>query len=179
MKGFSKPILIIDFETTGLDLKSSLPIQLGAVLLDKESLVEQDNFLSFIKQDLSGMSPESAKIHGITSSDLQGAPTQNQVMKKFLARFGVDVYLASWNEMLDHCMLGRMLGGIGKDIYEHDYHYLDIWSLAYMYLVGQGRGDIVRSEQTFEFLGLPKRNLHNALEDCQLTAEVLRKVYNN
>ncbi len=178
MQGFSKDILLIDFETTGLDLEKSLPIQLGAVLLDKTSLEEKDSYLSLINQDVSDMSEESLKIHGITQEVLNSAPTQEEVINTFLEKFGVDIYLASWNEMLDHKMLSKMLNSIGKDVYEYDYHYLDIWSLAYMNMVKQGRGDIIRSEATFEYFGLPKRGKHDALEDCRHTAEVLRKVYN-
>jgi DNA polymerase III epsilon subunit-like protein len=177
--GFSKDILLIDFETTGLSLEDALPIQLGAILLDKESLEEKDSFLSFINQDVSGMSEESAKIHGITQNDLNKSPKQQEVITDFLNKFGTEVYLASWNEMLDHTMLKKMLESVDKDIYVHDYHYIDIWSIAYMQLVKKGRGDIVRSEPTFRHFGLPARNAHNALEDCRHTAEVLRKVYND
>lgn len=178
MQGFSKDILVIDFETTGLDLGSDLPIQLGAVLLDKQSLAEKDTYLSYIKQDVSLMSEESAKIHGITQEVLNDAPIQEDVINEFIDKFGNNFYLASWNEMLDHTMLKKMLESVGKSIYEHDYHYLDIWSLAYMYLVRQGKGDIIKSEPTFQYFGLPARTSHDALEDCRHTAEVLRKVYN-
>lgn len=178
MKGFSKDILLIDFETTGLDLEKSLPIQLGAVLLDKESLDEKDSFLSFIKQDLADMNPEAAKIHGITDEKLKDAPTPKQVIEKFLTQFGTDFYLASWNEMLDHTMMAKLLKEIDKDIYTHDYHYLDVWSLAYLHLAKQGKGDVIRSEPTFQHFGLPPRKTHDALEDCRHTAEVLRILYN-
>lgn len=179
MKGFSKDILVIDFETTGLDLEKSLPIQIGAVLLDRQSLKEKDSFISFIKQDVSDMSDESAKVHGITQEVLNSAPDQKEIIMEFLNKFGTNIYLASWNEMLDHMMLKRMLESIDKDIYEHDYHYLDIWSLAYFHMVRQGKGDIIKSEPTFLYFGLPPRKSHNALEDCRNTAEVLRRVYNN
>ena len=178
MQGFSKDILVIDFETTGLDLDKALPIQLGAVLLDKQNLEEKDSFISLIRQDVSDMSDESAKIHGITQDSLNEAPDQKEVIADFLNKFGTEVYLASWNEMLDHTMLKKMLESVGKDIYEHDYHYLDVWSLAYLYLVKIGRGDTIKSEPTFQYFGLPPRTSHDALEDCRHTAEVLRKVYN-
>ena len=105
MRGFSKDILLIDFETTGLDLKKSLPIQLGAVLLDKQSLKEKDSFLSYIKQDVSNMPKESFDVHGITQGILNSAPMEEDVIEIFLSKFGTEIYLASWNEMLDHTML--------------------------------------------------------------------------
>ncbi|MSR68323.1 3'-5' exonuclease [Candidatus Saccharibacteria bacterium] len=178
MKGFLKDILLIDFETTGIDLNKSLPIQLGAILLDRQTLAEKDNFLSYIKQDLSNMSRQSAKIHGITKKEMDTAPTSSEVIGSFIEQFGTEVYLASWNEMLDHSMLATMLGSIGKGIDTHDYHYLDIWSIVHIYMVQRGKGDIIRSEPINEYFGLPARTTHNALEDCKLTAQVLRKVYN-
>lgn len=178
MKGFSKDILLIDFETTGVDLEKSLPIQLGAVLLDKNSLDEKDSFLSYIKQDLSTMSSESQQIHGITERDLVDAPSPKEVINKFIEKFGTEVYLASWSQMLDQSMIIKLLNDADKDIYTYDYHYIDIWSISYLEMAKNGHGDIIRSEDAFNFFGLKPRKAHNALEDCRHTAELLRKIYN-
>ncbi len=58
-KGFSKDILIFDFESTGFTKDPSTsdvadpgePTQLGAILLDKTDLSEKASFLSDIKAD--------------------------------------------------------------------------------------------------------------------------------
>lgn len=179
MKGFNKDILLIDFEGTGLDLENSEPTQIGAVLLDKVTLAEKDNFVSYIAVNHPDKITEDAvRISGITAETLIGAPSRAEVASQLFNKFGVEVFLASWNSSFDQAMLTKLLKSVNKDLFTYDYHYLDIWPLAYMYLVKQGKGDIIRSEPTFRYFDLPPRKVHDALEDCRHTAEVLRKVYN-
>lgn len=178
MKGFAKDILLIDFESTGLDPREHQPTQLGAILLDKETLEEKDSYLTFIAADLSIASKEALDISGITAEDLKGAPSQEKVIKEFLAKFGTDVFISSWNSILDRGLLDNMLRTIGKTIFEYDYHYLDVWPICYMYLARTGQGEKLRGDATFDALGLPPRNAHDALEDCRYAAEALRAVYN-
>jgi DNA polymerase III epsilon subunit-like protein len=178
MKGFIKDILLIDFESTGIDPVVHEPTQLGAILLDKETLKEKDNYLTFIAADLSKASQEALDISGISAKDLEGAPTQDKVIKEFLEKFGTDVFLSSWNSVLDRGLLDKMLRKVGKTIFEYDYHYLDVWPICYMYLARTGQGDKIRGNATFDALGLPPRNAHDALEDCRYAAEALRAIYN-
>ena len=49
---FPKDLLFIDFETTGSDPDQAKPLQIGALLLDKATLAEKAEFVSYIKQDL-------------------------------------------------------------------------------------------------------------------------------
>lgn len=177
MKGFAKDILLIDFESTGLDAAYAEPTQLGAILLDKTNLEQKDEYLTYISADLSKASPEALEVSGISEQDLKGAPSQQDVMQEFLERFGTDVFVASWNSILDRGLLSKMLDTLGKDIFAYDYHYLDVWPIAYIHLCQRGHGDIVRLEPTLQFFGMKARGKHNALEDCRITAEVLRKVY--
>lgn len=179
MQGFSKDILLIDFEGTGLDLEKSEPTQIGAVLLDRVTLEEKDSFVSYIAiNNPTSMTKESMEVSGINPKMLEGAPQISEVANLLLEKFGTEVYLASWNSSYDQAMLVRLLKSIGRGLYTYDHHYLDVWPLAYMYMVRQGKGDIIKSEPTFQFFGLPARSAHNALEDCRHTAEVLRRVYN-
>ncbi len=178
MKGFAKDILLIDFESTGIDPVEHEPTQLGAILLDKETLKEKDSYFTFIAADLSIASQEALDISGISAKDLKGAPSQEKVIKEFLDTFGNDVFLSSWNSILDRGLLDKMLRKVGKTIFEYDYHYLDVWPICYMYLARTGQGDKLRGEATFNALGLPPRGNHDALEDCRYAAEALRAVYN-
>lgn len=177
MNGFAKDILILDFESTGLDARFAEPTQLGAVLLDKTSLKEKDQFMSYIEADLSKASEEALRVSGITQQDLEGAPNQKQVITEFLEKFGTEVFTASWNSILDRGLLNKMLWTIEKDIFIYDYHYLDVWPIVYTHLCRHGQGDTVRLEPTLKYFGLKPRGNHDALEDCRVTAEVLRKVY--
>jgi DNA polymerase III epsilon subunit-like protein len=178
MKGFAKDILLIDFESTGLDPVHHEPTQLGAILLDKETLAEKDSYLTFITADLSIASKEALEVSGITAKDLEGAPSPEKVIKEFLEKFGTNVFLSSWNSILDRGLLDKMLRKVNKTIFEYDYHYLDVWPICYMYLARTGQGEKLRGNATFDALGLPPRNAHDALEDCRYAAEALRAVYN-
>ena len=84
---FAKDILLIDFE--GL----AEPVQIGAVLLDAETLEEKDSFLSYIWTDLKG---EFKATSGISQETLQDAPTQAEIGKLIFDKFGSDILLGSW-----------------------------------------------------------------------------------
>jgi DNA polymerase III epsilon subunit-like protein len=173
---FPKDILIIDFETTGIDPYSSEPIQIGAILLDKDTLEEKSHFVSKIAADLTGVEDITIKYSGITQKDLDGAPTQAEVGQKFLDQFGTDVMLSSWVEHLDRRMLKKLMDAAGTSYRKFDYHYLDIWPAAYIHLLKNGYSGSVRSEEMFQAFGFKERGKHDALEDCRLAADALRKV---
>lgn len=173
---FKKDILMIDFETTDGRPPMAKPIQLAAVLLDKDTLKEKNTFSSYIQQDLTGSDPRSLQIHGITQDQLDDAPSQNEVMQKFLDEFGTDVFLSCWTTALDTRMLENMMEAIGHTFMEYNYHFLDLWPLAYVHCVKQNKGELFNSIAIFKEFGLPDRGNHDALEDCRHTAEVLRKL---
>jgi DNA polymerase III epsilon subunit-like protein len=179
MNGFQKDILLIDFEGSGWgDIALSEPTQLGAVLLDKQSLEEKGDYLSYIAIDHpENFRQEAIELSGITPNILVDAPAKQQIANEFVKKFGTDVFLASWNSSFDQAMLQMLLHSIKKDLSYFDYHYLDIWPIAYAYLCRHGHGDIIRSEPTFKYFGQTERSNHDALDDCRRTAEVLRKVY--
>jgi DNA polymerase III epsilon subunit-like protein len=178
MNGFAKDILLIDFEGTGLVLDESEPSQLGAILLDRQSLEEKGSFVSYIAIDHPDkFAQEAIEISGITPDMLKDAPTRKEVADKFLKQFSTTPFLASWNTTFDQAMMRLIMKSIGKDIFEFDYHYFDVWPVVYSHLAQHGHGDIVRLEPTLAHFGLKARGKHDALEDCRVTAEVLRKVY--
>lgn len=173
---FAKDILMYDVETTHGDPKHAEPIQIAGVLLDRETLEEKKTYASYIHNDLKKADPEALAISGITMEQLHDAPSAKQVGLELVELFGTDVLLSSWNEMLDRRIFERILEAAGHKISEYDYHYLDIWPVAYIYLVKTGRGDVLKSSQVFKEFGLPSRGDHDALEDCRSAAVVLRNL---
>jgi DNA polymerase III epsilon subunit-like protein len=171
---FSKDILILDFE--GRDL----PAQVGAVLLDRETLEEKDSFISFIQADLHG---EALLKSGITEEMLVDAPSQAIVGQQLYDRFGSDVFLASFVQNKDIRFFQTLLQAASidfvsgpTDFQKYDFHILDIWPLAYTHLLKEGYAGSTKSEDIFQAFGATPRGLHNALEDCRITADVLRKI---
>ena len=175
---FLKDILLIDFETTDIDFVKAEPIAFGAVLLDRKTLEEKKSFQTLIAADLSSQNPESAKIHGITQEKLTGAPDQATAIKQIIETFGTDVLLASWVQSLDHRMLEKMLIAADLPMATYDFHYLDLWPAAYLYLVKKGTEVVsIHSQQMIEALGIIRTGeFHDALNDCRIAAEALRKM---
>ena len=176
MQPFSKDILIVDFEPTNGDAYSAEPIQVGAILLDKDSLAEKKRFISYIKADLSNANPKTLAVSGITEDDLKNAPIAAEVGKAFVETFGTDVMLSSWVQNLDRAMLRKLLLAAGFEDRIYDYHYLDLWPIAYLYLLKRGYVGSIRSEEMFREFKLPPRDHHDALEDCKMAAIVLRQI---
>ena len=164
---FAKDILLIDFE--GFDE----PIQLGAILLDKDTLAEKSSFISYIHADLKG---EDKIITGITQEMLDPAPTQAQVGRMLFDKFGTDVLIACWVSNLDMAHFKKIMTAADMDIRKYDYHVLDIWPIAYAHLVKKGYTGSMRSEEMFHQFGAAPRGLHDGLEDCRLEADILRKI---
>jgi len=164
---FPKDILIIDFEG------AKSPVQIGAVLLDKETLEEKESFVSYIYAELEGFISARS---GITQEMLQNAPTQAEVGKILYEKFGTNIFIGSFVQDLDIMHFKTLLKAAHVSFAEYDYHILDIWPIAYTYLLKNGYTGSFRSEEIFQQFGAQPRGLHNALEDCRITADVLRKV---
>lgn len=171
---FHKDILIIDFEGV------KHPVQVGAVLLDKETLEEKDSFASYIYADLEGLKVLKS---GITQEMINDAPKQGEVGKLIYDKFGSDLFLGSWVQNLDITHFVKLLSAAEIDFIEgrtsfkkYDFHILDIWPIAYTHALKQGYTGSILSEELFQYFGAKPRGLHNALEDCRITADVLRKI---
>ena len=164
---FKKDILIIDFE----GMKN--PVQIGAVLLDKKTLNEKDNFSTYIFADLKG---KIKVISGISQETLKGAPSQAEAGQMIFEKFGTDIIIGSWVAKSDIKNFEKIITAAEIDLKLYDYHVLDIWPAAYIYLVKQGYSGGMRSEEMFKEFGAKPRGLHDALEDCRIAADVLRKI---
>ena len=168
MKPFLKDILLLDFEGSGTE-----PLQIGALLLDKETLKEKDSFVSYIYTEMQG---RTSTISGISQETLRNAPSQAQVGNTIFEKFGTHIMLGSWVADLDRAHFKKIIISAGLDIRVYDYHILDLWPLAYVYLLKAGYTGGIRSEEMFHAFGVPPRGLHNALEDCRIEAEILRNI---
>lgn len=164
---FPKDILLIDFEGF------YAPKQIGAILLDKDTLEEKDSFCSYIYTDMKGI--KSLK-SGITQEMLDDAPSQAQVGKTVFDRFGADVLLAAFVADSDFRLFKTIISAAGVDPVVYDYHILDVWPIAYTHLLKQGYEGKMNSEEIFQAFGAKPRGLHDALEDCRISADVLRKI---
>ncbi len=167
---FLKDLLIIDFEG-GVG-----PKQIGAVLLDKDTLEEKKIFSSYIYFDMKGKPSLSS---GITQDMLDNAPSQAEVGKKVFEIFGSDILLGSFIADIDFRHFRTIISSASIDQNLYDYHFLDIWPIAYTYLLKNGYKGDIRSDSIFQEFGIPKRGKHDALEDARIASQILRRVMLN
>mgnify|MGYP001174955469 FL=1 len=79
----SKKYIILDTETTGLEVKQGhRVIEIGAVLLNDRKKSEE-HFHSYINPSRL-IDEEASKVHGITNSDLEDKPSFDDIAEEFL-----------------------------------------------------------------------------------------------
>jgi DNA polymerase III epsilon subunit-like protein len=182
---FHKDLLLIDTEFSGFDFpKKHDLLQIAAVLLDKKTLKEKKSFNTYIKpfkwksRDL-----ESMAVNKITWETVKNAPSLSQAIKKFNRAFPHNVIQAFYVGYNDKRILLEAYKKAGLK-WPFDYHYFDLWALFYGHLAKRNQ---LKSKKGFAGFGLEylikmlkikidKNQLHNALVDCRVEAEVLRKI---
>lgn len=180
---FKKDILLIDTEFSGFDLGKHEILQLSAVLLDKKTLKEKKFFSSYVKpRRWKTRDRASMKVNKITLEMLKDAPELKQVLKKFDRTFGHNVIQAFYVGYNDKRFLLESYRITGIK-WKFDYHYFELWGLFYPYLAAKNRLKSVKNfagfgiESMLKMLKVKKPiNLHDALVDCRVEAEILRKV---
>lgn len=82
---FDQEIVCFDIETTGLNRKYEVIIEIGAVVLKNGEIT--DRFNTFVSPGRI-LSPEIIRLTGITDEMLVGAPSQEEALRAFLAFAG-------------------------------------------------------------------------------------------
>lgn len=182
---FNKDILLVDTEFTGFDLDKNELLQIAGVLLDKKTLKEKKHFNTFIKPSPSRWKhrdPASMKVNRITWEQLKNAPSLKSAIQKFDKAFGHNVILAAYVGYNDKRFLIDAYRQ-SRIKFKFDYHYFDLWGLFYAFLAKKNQ---LKSKKDFAGFGLEylmkyfkieqPTTMHDALVDCRMEAEVLRKV---
>lgn len=181
---FKKDILLIDTELTGLNADRHEIVQLAAVLLDRKNLKEKDYFNSYVRPKRWRVrDPEAMKVNGLKLETLQNAPSLIEVIRAFSKRFdGRKVLLAAYVGWIDKRFLLKAFESSGVK-WPFDYHYLDVWSLAYGVWGSQGKLNNRREFAGFNLEDLLKKyqihlpgNHHDTLFDCRAEAEIFRRL---
>ncbi len=182
---FNKDILLIDLEMTGLDSSKHEIIQLAAVLLDKKTLKEKEIFNTFIRPSKwANRDPESMKVNKIVLDSVKDAPSLKKVIGDFDQLFGHNVVLAYYGGPADMDFLRAAYKKTGKK-FLFDYHYFNLWGLFFSYLAAKNK---LKNSKKFagfsldDFMKefkLKSLQRHDALEDCRIEAEVLRRIIKN
>ncbi|MDB4940147.1 MAG: polymerase [Candidatus Doudnabacteria bacterium] len=172
---FARDILLIDMETTGPDPYKDFPIQLSAILLDKDNLLEKGSFNSYIKHPFSQTTNDRVvQTLGIPKEMWMKAPNLKAVITAFKEKFPYNVTISSQN-IINVNFLQESFRKTGIS-YEYDYHILELWTLSYFYLSKQNIKKIPTAETVGAFFKLQRTKEHDALANCRFLADILRKL---
>lgn len=162
------PILILDFETSGLspDLGDRV-IEVGVVRIEEGRIA--DRFQSLMNPGLR-ISPFIERYTGITNTMLRRAPPVTEVMEQ-LAGFLGDTPLVAHNASFDRKFLDAELHRIGRRRAQDMLCSVRVSRRVYPSAASHALGALV------EYLGLPNDGVfHRALADAELTAHLWLRI---
>ena len=155
--------VVVDVETTGLDAISERVIEVAAVRIRDGEVI--DEFATLVDP---GRAVHNTEYHGITTADVDGAPTWAQVGPTLLSCLSGAVMVCH-NSVFDHAFLSAEFRRIGIDIGATPTlctllaarSQLDLWG----YRLRSVAGRVTGIWPDFE---------HTALDDARTTARLLR-----
>ncbi len=172
-----KDLLIIHLETTGNDPDRDHIIQLSAVLLDKDSLLEKNLFNSYVKVSfLDGTLQKHSEQLGISFETLRRSQKINEVLKDFVNTFGYEPLLAS-NSVQNYLFLKAAFKKTMTS-FKYDRHLVDIWSLGYIYALHIGIKKMPTLTTLADHFNIKLNNSADGLEKARAIAAVLKKIIN-
>ena len=164
----SEPVIVLDFETTGLyPANGDRVIEIGAVLLRDQIIV--DRFQSLVNPGFL-VNREIESITGISNAMLDGAPSASVVMEQFL-KFISAYPLIAHNASFDRSFLEAELGHTGKKRPLNFGCTLQIARRLYPDVINYKLETLVR------YKGIPVNSeFHRALADAEMAAQLLIKI---
>ncbi|MGI6738495.1 MAG: PolC-type DNA polymerase III [Christensenellales bacterium] len=162
-ESINSPIVVVDFETTGLNTKIERITEIGAVKIADGRIV--DTFSSFVNPE-KPLSQEIVNLTGITDAMLKDAPKAGEILPEFLEFVG-NSPIAAHNAKFDAGMLYSELKRLNM---RFDGTILDTLAMAqklYPELPRYRLGTLCRH------LGVSLKNAHRAVNDAKATAKCL------
>ncbi|MDP1695142.1 MAG: 3'-5' exonuclease [Candidatus Woesearchaeota archaeon] len=175
-------MIVLDMEMTGIDHQKCSIISIGAVEFEHP---ENKFYGECHIWEGAEIFDEALKINGFTRTQLASQQkSHKQLIEEFLAWVKPikNKTIAGQSLWMDIAFLKVALARLNIP-WEFGHRYVDSHALAYehfaragkLILKKEGTSDI-NLDKILEFLGIKvRRNTHNALEDAQLTAEVLSR----
>lgn len=174
---FIKDILLFQIETSGPNVDRDSIIQLSAILLDKDNLLEKDFYNSYIKISfLDNTIAQHAAQLQIPFETLQKSPKLHDVIKGFTDKFGYTPLLATHTS--NNVQFLRQAFKKTFIPFNYDAHILDLWSLGYIYTLHYGVKKMPTLETLLQHFHIKLEQRSNALEKARHSATVFKKIIN-
>jgi len=172
---FIKDLLFFEIQATGQDPEKDSVIQLSAILLDRDNLLEKDNFNSYIRVSyLDSVINEHSKILHIDYETLRKSPKVYDAVKSFHNKFKGDLLLATHS----FTNLWFLKNVFKKAVvpFDYDRHILQVWTLGYVYTLNYGLKKMPSFHTFVDYFKLKQKQPYNAMEKVRLDAEIFRRI---
>ena len=163
---YDGPIVVLDFESTGLNTGKARIIEIGAVKLAGGEVIDEYSQLVDPEQVLG---PEITEITGISDAMLEGMPKAAEALPKLLEFIG-KTPIAAHNAKFDASLLKAELGRLGLEAHMPVMDTLSYARKLYPELKS------FRLAALCKHLGVSLKNAHRAVHDARATALCLKKM---
>ena len=164
---YDGPIVVLDFESTGLNTAKARIIEIGAVKLTEGTVTE--TFQQLVDPQ-EALPPKITEITGITDANLQGQPTAAEVLPKLLEFIG-DAPIAAHNASFDASLLRSELKRLNLSCSVPVMDTLTYARKLYPKLKS------FRLAALCKHLGVSLKNAHRAVHDAAATAQCLDRMF--
>jgi len=163
----SSPIVVLDFETTGLSFAMDRIVEIGAVKLQAGRVIDE---FSMLCNPGIPMPAKATKVNGITDLMLHGKENPSQGIAKLLAFIG-DCPVAAHNASFDMGMLQAECKRMGIAFHPP---VLDTLIMARRMFPKMNSHKLV---SLCRALGVTQKNIHRAVHDAIATAQCLQRMF--
>jgi len=161
----SLPVVVLDTETTGLDVSRDRVIEIGGVRLNGNSMEEIDTYSALVNPGMP-IPPASSAIHNIVDNDVASSPKFTEAMAAFVEWSGSPV-IVGYSIGFDLTILKaeHERNGLAWQMPRH----LDVRHLTHVLAPNLPNESL---ETVAAWLDLKVANRHRALGDALVTAQI-------
>ena len=162
----TQAMVVLDFETTGLDTRNDRVIEIGAVKLENGIVV--DSYGTLVDPGVP-LKPKITEITHITDMMLRDQPKAEEAIPKLMAFIG-DCTIAAHNASFDCAVLKSELRRLGREFHNPQLDTLTFSRKLYPHLKSHKLKNVCKS------LGVSLKDAHRAVNDAAATAQCLAKM---
>ncbi len=165
-RSLEEPMVVLDFESTGLNTATERVIEIGAVKLVGDTVVDS---LSLLVNPKKPLKPKITDLTGITDTMLADKETAETAIPKLMDFIGSSA-IAAHNASFDASLLKAELRRLGRTL---DVPVLDTLALSRRMFPEMGS---FKLKSVCKQLGVSLKNAHRAVHDATATAFCLAKM---
>lgn len=162
-RDFCEEFICFDLETTGFNAKNDKIIEIGAVKIVNQKII--DTFNTFVNPKIK-IPDRITKITGINNKMVENAPPEEEAVKKFIKFCGNSPILVAHNANFDVSFIKEVISNKKIDF---EFTFLDTVPMARA-LIGNIKN--YKLDTVAKYLKIPEFNHHRASDDAKALAYI-------